>query len=274
MPMFRPFPVLATLSAVAATIIVAQAGAEEFQCRRGDLVRRVEVQFADSADRLPCEVIYWKDTEAPGRPQQLWNAEQEIGFCTEKAREMVARLESSGWACGAISSDSEGPTAAAVAPSSERPSPDLGDSEPAPARGRPDQATLRAALARDTRRLDELTAGPAGEFTTDMASLGDLNGDGIEDAAVLLTHRAEGAEPSHYLLAYLFDGQTFQPVARIHLEAYYQNFTDVGIRQVEDGAVEVLLRTPRPDDPSGRRVATFALRDRQLVLLRESGPGA
>ena len=76
----------------------------------------------------------------------------------------------------------------------------------------------------------------------------------------------------------LFDGETFQPVARINLEAFYQNFTEVGIRDVAGGAVDLLLRVPRAGDPqccpSGRRQATFGLRDRQLVLLKESELGA
>jgi hypothetical protein len=273
MPTFHPVPILATLTAVAVAIIAAEAVADEFQCRRDDLVRRIEVQFAADADRLPFQVIYWKDTEDPGRSQRLWNAEREIGFCIEKAREMVTRLESDGWACE-TSNGAEGPTRGATAPFSEQPSPDPGGPLPARVTGRPDQATLRAALARDLRRLDELTPGPSGGFAADMATLGDLNGDGTEDAAVLLTHRGQGVAPTHYLMAYLFDGQTFQPVARINLEAFYQNFTEVGIRQVEGGAVELLLHMPRADDPSARRQATFALRDRQLVLLKESRPGA
>ena len=73
MPTFRPFQVLTALSAVTVAIGAAEGVAEEFQCRRGDLVRRIEVQFADRADRLPCEVVYWKDVEAPGQPQPLWN---------------------------------------------------------------------------------------------------------------------------------------------------------------------------------------------------------
>jgi hypothetical protein len=278
MPTFRPFPVLVALSAVTVAIGAAEGVAEEFQCRRGDLVRRIEVQFANRADRLPCEVIYWKDDEAPGRPEQLWNAEHEIAFCTEKAREMVARLESAGWACAPRSGGAEGPTRTATTPSSERPSPQPRDSAPAHATGRPDRATLRAALARDIRRLDQLTAHSSGGFATDTATLGDLNGDGIEDAAVLLTHRGDGVAPSHYLVAYLFDGETFQPVARINLGAFYQNVTEVGIEDVEGGAVDLLLRMARAGDPqccpSGRRQATFGLRDRQLVLLRESEPGA
>jgi hypothetical protein len=310
MPTFRRFPVLTALSAAAVALGAAAGVAEEFQCRRGDLVRRVEVRFADSADRLPCEVVYWKDDEAPGQPQPLWSAEREAGFCSEKAREMVARLESAGWACAAAAGGSEGPARTAAAPSSERPAGEPGEVAPAratgrpdqatlraaparvtgrpdqaplraaPARvtGRPDQATLRAALARDLRRLDQLTGGSSGGFTTDTAELGDLNGDGLEDAAVLLTHRGDGVEPSHYLLAYLFNGETFQPVARINLEAFYRNLSEIGIRGVADGAVDLLLRMPRAGDPqccpSGRRLATFGLRDREFVLLRESEPGA
>jgi hypothetical protein len=144
--------------------------------------------------------------------------------------------------------------------------------------GEPDQATLRAALARDIRRLEELTTGSSGSFAPDAATLGDLNGDGVKDAAVLLTHRVDGAAPAHYLLAYLFTGETFQPVARINLDAYYKNFTDIGIRNVAGGAVEIVMQVLRADDPrccpSGRRQATFGLRDGELVLLKESDPGA
>lgn len=282
MPTFRPVPVLATLSFLAVSVIAAGAVAEEFQCQRGELVRRIEVRFADDADRLPCEVIYWRDSEAPGQPQSLWNAEHQLDYCQDRAREMVEQLENAGWACAATPI---GSAAAAVSPGRSSPEPGNADNAtasrgaaPASPTARPDQATLRAALARDIRRLEQLTAGSSGDFATDTAALGDLNGDGLEDAAVLLTHRADGAEPTHYLLAYLFDGETFQPVARINLEAYYKNFTEVGIREVAGGAVEILLQVPRADDPqccpSGRRQATFGLRDRQLVLLKESDPGA
>lgn len=287
---FRPVAVLATLSLVAVSLMTADVVGEEFQCRRGDLIRRIEVRFADSADRLPCHVMYWKDTEAPGRSQELWNAQSEVGFCREKAREMVERLESAGWACDGTPGGSRGAaqTAAAPAPPERPPSAPEEPRQAAPAQvaepaststtGRSDQATLRAALARDMRRLDELIADSSGGFETETATLGDLNGDGLEDAAVLLTHRAEGVKPTHYLLAYLFDGQTFRPVARMHLEAFYKNFADVGIQDVAGGAVEILLHFPRDDDPqccpSGRRQATFALRDREFVLLKESEPGA
>jgi hypothetical protein len=280
MPSCQPASILATLGSVAILSVAASATAQEFQCRRDDLVRRIELQFADSPDRLPCEVVYWKEAEAPGQPpQRPWRADNQLEFCTEKAREMVERLEAEGWTCAETTAGSRPPVQAATPRSTEPSSltPPSPASEPARATGRPDRATLQAAIARDIQRLDQLAAG-AGGFTTDTATLGDLDHDGIEDAAVLLTHRPEAGEPTHYLLAYLFDGETFQPVARLKVEAFYQNFAEVGIQAVGDGAVELRLQVPRPDDPqccpTGRRHATFGLQDRQFVLLRETDPGA
>ena len=95
---------------------------------------------------------------------------------------------------------------------------------------------------------------------------------------MLLTHSAEGEEPTHYLLAYVFVGETFQPVARVNLEAFYQNFAEVRIAAVAKGAVELLLHVPRAADPlccpSGRRQATFGLQNREFVLLKEIDLGA
>jgi hypothetical protein len=292
MPTFRPVPLLAAFSFLAVSAVAAGAVAEEFRCQRGDLVRRIELRLADDADRLPCEVVYWQDSEAPGRPQSLWNAQHQLDYCRDKAREMVEGLRSAGWSCDATPTASESAVASPgrSAPAAENPTQSAPrPADPAVARpprgaepqvptARPDQPTLRAALARDIQRLDELTADASGGFATEATALGDLNGDGLEDAAVLLTHRVDGAEPTHYLLAYLFDGETFQPVARLNLDAYYKNFAEVGIEDVAAGAVEVLLRVPRPDDPqccpSGRRQATFGLRERQLIFLKETDPDA
>lgn len=263
--------------------MIEQARGEEFQCQRGDQIRRVELRLAADADQLPCEVIYWLDTEAPGQPQTLWNAQHQLDYCRDKAQLMVERLESAGWACDAAASD------ATAATTTELPSPAPGASAPdatassrdptaASSRRQPDLATLRAALDRDVQRLEQLTADSSGGFATDAATLGDLNGDGFEDAAVLLTHTADGEQPTHYLLAYLFVGDTFRPVARVNLEAFYQNFVDVRIEDVAEGAVQILLHVPRADDPpccpTGRREATFGLQDREFVLLKEVDRGA
>jgi hypothetical protein len=313
----RPRSALAALGLMIVLAPLGAARGEEFRCRRDDDVRRIELRFADDADRLPCEVVYWRDTEAPGQSETLWNAENQIDFCVDKAQVMVERLEGAGWACmenagevtataGAEGSDAAKLPAAALAPppaaapaappraavpaapppaaAPATPPPAAGPAapppaaeptlarEPGPATAAPDQAMLGAALARDIRRLEELTGG-AGDFSASATSLGDLDGDGATDAAVILNHRADGREPEYYLLAYLFQEGTFRPVARINLDAYYRNFADVGIRAVANGAVEVVLQVPRADDPaccpSGQRQATFGLQDRTLVLLRE-----
>ena len=281
----RPALVVATLSLVAVSMLAVPAQSEEYHCRRGDLVRRIEVQFADDADRVPCQVVYWRDVESPERPRVPWNAEHQLEFCLDKAREMVDRLQSAGWRCDGDPPLSE--DAAELDKASERSSrePAAADAPlPSPRRdaandpSNPDQATLEAALARDLRRLDQLAEGLSGGFESDMAILGDLDDDGVEDGAALLSHRDEDGGSSHHLLAYLFDGRTFRPVARVNLEAYYQNFTNVAIEDIADGGIELLLQTPRAGDPaccpSGRRRATFELRDGQLVLAAESDSGA
>lgn len=285
MPSRRPTLVLAALSLLAAPILAAPAQSEEYHCRRGDLLRRIEVQFADDADRLPCQVVYWRDTERPGQPRIPWNAENQLEFCTQKAREMVERLQSAGWACdreAPLPEDAAELDAGTAAQESSR-EPAAADAtaprgEPENDTPQPDNAILQAALARDLRRLDQLSGASSWQFEPDMATLGDLDGDGVEDGAVLLSHRDENGGSSHHLLAYLFDGTTFRPVARVNVEAYYQNFTDVAIEDIADGGIELLLHTPRAGDPaccpSGRRRATFELRDGKLVLAAESDSGA
>lgn len=50
---------------------------------------------------VPCEVQYFKDTEAPGESQVLWSAQAQAGYCESKASEFVAKLEGWGWSCSA-----------------------------------------------------------------------------------------------------------------------------------------------------------------------------
>jgi hypothetical protein len=287
MPSRRPALVLATLSLLAVSMLAERAWGEEYQCRRGDLVRRIEVRFADDADRLPCQVLYWRDSERPGQPRVPWKADHELEFCINKAREVADHLRSAGWTCDddtALSEDAaQLDTGAPAERSSREPAaPEATAITPrddaANGSSKPDQATLQAALARDIRRLDQLSGTSPGGFEPQMATLGDLNGDGVADGAALLNHRDGDGGASHHLLVYLFDGNTFQPVARLNLEAYYQNFTNVAIAAIADGGIELQLNTPRAGDPAccptGRRRATFELRDGKLVLVAESDSGA
>jgi hypothetical protein len=286
MPSRRPALALAMLSLVTVPILSVRAHSEEFHCRRGDQVRRIEVRFADDADRLPCQVVYWRDAQSEEGPRVPWNADHERAFCINKAREMVDDLHSAGWTCDPDAQTAEDaaawgagkpferffhePAAGAMAPSP--------DEDGANGSGEPDQATLQAALTRDIHRLEELGGAAPGRFRPEMATLGDLDGDGVADGAALLTHRDENGRTSHHLLAYLFDGRTFLPVARVNLEAYYQNFTNLVIEDIAEGGIELMLHTPRVGDPAccptGRRRATFELQDGQLVLAAESESGA
>jgi len=79
------------------------AGAQNghgYRCTSGDLVRRIEVIYATAAE-VPCEVHYFKDSEAPGEAEVLWRAASEHGYCENRADELAARLGGWGWTCAA-----------------------------------------------------------------------------------------------------------------------------------------------------------------------------
>lgn len=78
----------------------ALAQGAETACTYGDMVRRVVV-MSEPGVTVPCEVHYFKDTEAPGEDQVLWSASSQAGYCEEKAAGLVARLEGWGWDCAA-----------------------------------------------------------------------------------------------------------------------------------------------------------------------------
>lgn len=74
-------------------------GSQNYQCSYGDLQRRVEVLY-ETGMTLPCEVQYYKDTEAPGEMQVLWRAMNEAGYCERKAEAFIAKFVEAGWNCG------------------------------------------------------------------------------------------------------------------------------------------------------------------------------
>lgn len=89
---------IALLALIVPGIAIAQ-DAGKYQCTHGDLVRRVEI-LTEPGLTVPCEVHYYKDTEAPGESQVLWSAQTQEGYCVAKAEEFVARLQGWGWSCG------------------------------------------------------------------------------------------------------------------------------------------------------------------------------
>ena len=82
--------------AIFVTLIATHALAEEtWRCTFGQEERVISVVFQDQEMKLPCEVRYEKD----GVTQTLWSAENEVGYCEEKAREFVEKQRSWGWIC-------------------------------------------------------------------------------------------------------------------------------------------------------------------------------
>ena len=86
------------LAALLPSLSFAQ-GPPNTLCTHGDLQRRVEILY-ETGMTFPCEVHYYKDTEAPGEPQVLWRAMNEAGYCERKAQEFIIKLEGLGWSCG------------------------------------------------------------------------------------------------------------------------------------------------------------------------------
>jgi hypothetical protein len=291
----RPALALSVLAVAVSSMITGHGGAQDVYCQRNELMRQVEVQFAQDGDGLPCQVI-WHDAVGSDQGRLVWRSNSELDFCTEKARELVHQLIDRGWTCEAqvvATQDRSAPAltvrlepdppetdaALPLRPEPEPPepaAPSAGGADEEPPR--PDRAVLEAALERDVERLDQLAGPVRGGFEVNMARLGDLDGDGIEDAVALLTHRPDGAPPSYHLLAYVFDGQTFQPVARLALTEMQAEFTEAELQDIVDGVIELVLHVPEAGDPaccpSGRRRASFILRDQQLVDAGKNRPGA
>ena len=85
------------------TVVPVTAMAQDapsYRCANGDLERRVVVMY-ETGVTVPCEVHYYKDTEAPGTSQVLWRALNEEGFCEARAADFVTKLEGWGWSCDA-----------------------------------------------------------------------------------------------------------------------------------------------------------------------------
>jgi len=86
------------LAALLPGLSTAQAP-HNYQCTYGDLQRRVEILY-ETGVTVPCEVHYYKDTEAPGETQVLWRALNEAGYCEKMAESFIGKLRDLGWTCG------------------------------------------------------------------------------------------------------------------------------------------------------------------------------
>ena len=89
-----------------------------YQCLMNDLTRRVEV-FYETGVSVPCEVHYYKDTEAPGDRQVLWRAMNQEGYCESQAAAFVEKLEGMGWSCDVAQASDDADDTDALAPAEE-----------------------------------------------------------------------------------------------------------------------------------------------------------
>ena len=71
--------------------------ATDFNCTNGSAQRNIKIAYENENSSVPCKVVYEKkDT---GSVEYPWNAQNEVGYCEEKAKYLAARLSGFGWEC-------------------------------------------------------------------------------------------------------------------------------------------------------------------------------
>ena len=85
------------LSALAALCASSPLLAEEsYHCKSGEAERTIMVSYSVPGQEVPCEVIYTKEG---GTSESLWQAQNEMGYCEEKAKQFIEQLRGWGWDC-------------------------------------------------------------------------------------------------------------------------------------------------------------------------------
>lgn len=87
-----------TILALAIILLATSAMADDTTiCTNGPQERVISVVYLQSGEKVPCEVRYQKD----GTTETLWSANNEAGYCEEKARAFVEKQRGWGWTCAA-----------------------------------------------------------------------------------------------------------------------------------------------------------------------------
>jgi hypothetical protein len=97
--------IVASLGILLSGLTLGQA-VTSYQCSFDQLQRRIEI-LSEPGVTVPCEVHYYKDSEAPGTKQVLWTATTEVGYCAARADEFVAKLREWGWECNSVVPDAD-----------------------------------------------------------------------------------------------------------------------------------------------------------------------
>jgi len=87
---------LQTASALLALSIsqVALAG-ESYTCMNGADERKISVVYTEPGHTVPCEVVYEKSSGM----QTLWRADNQEGYCEEKAKAFAEKQATWGYQC-------------------------------------------------------------------------------------------------------------------------------------------------------------------------------
>ena len=159
---------------------------------------------------------------------------------------------------------------AATAPAAPPPAPERHAATPAepvvPLDAHPSAALLDEVLQETLRSVEELYGGA---YEAEHAAFGDLDGDGAADAAVLITYQPERDaydEYVQYLVAYRFNGETFQSVATRNVGGRFLDAVRADLEGIADRRIVVALEVA--DEGAAccttRRTA-FSLQRGQLV---------
>ncbi|WP_341938130.1 hypothetical protein [Marinimicrobium sp. C2-29] len=90
---------------------------ERYHCAFGQQGRTISVVYEVEGQAAPCEVRYEKENgvETP------WSADNEEGYCEEKAREFVEQHREWGWRCDPVDPQNTADRQAPAEPSQEPP---------------------------------------------------------------------------------------------------------------------------------------------------------
>ena len=257
--MNTPLPVAATavtLVLAGCSLVPSLPESQAVTTDRPANERHIEVEVENLETGLPCSVIDRQDHETS---DVLWRAQFERGFCRRKAEETRQILQERGWACRPQSAEERQdllyPSAAwrSQAPHVVAAWRCVGGLEPIEPRhvGRPPvptakpdlperqyeswgNDTLRKAVERD---LSTIGQDVIGENSTVDAALGDLNDDGVDDAIVVLTRKADRGVSHRMLMAYLLNGEAYNLVDVWILNAPKDGVDGALNLEIEDGAV-------------------------------------
>ncbi len=290
----------AFIASLLAAIIARPASSEtsnDYQCSRGDDVRRIEIRFEDDTGQLPCRVIYRPETENAAVGTVSWRGITALDQCEAQAGQVVDRLKAEGWNCAFVNHLLEPQTldieqatlveqAKLVEDAAEEidaaTTPQAPDDQPIAKEAaqpgllveNPDLDAPLPALAKLLNEdLGKLAITLDGNLEAKIVAYSDLNADDIDDALVLLTYASPQPAYRQFLAAYLYDGEAYQLTATRPISSSSSDTQNARIDGVDQGIIQVTLQAFEPGDqsccPSGVREISLALRDLDLVEIDE-----